>query len=56
MSTESTVTRPVSTRMRHDDIERLARVAEARGLTVSSLLCSFATDALSRAESNTLAA
>jgi hypothetical protein len=44
----STVTTPVSTRLRPRDVDRLRQMATARNTTVSSLLASAAQDTLRR--------
>jgi hypothetical protein len=44
----STVTRPTSTRLKPEDIDRLRRIAGREGVTLSFLLARFARDGIAR--------
>jgi hypothetical protein len=49
MATESTITRPTSTRLGHDEIDHLRQLAAREGVTLSSLLAHFARQGITRA-------
>jgi predicted DNA-binding ribbon-helix-helix protein len=48
MATESTITRPTATRLKHDEVDRLRQLAAREGVTLSSLLARLAREGITR--------